>query len=88
MLDGCSDHSIDTAEFSAEAANNAHATRLPSFQCGNSISKLFVVAARGRKLIKVAAAALLNAPVIAVGRFFWGSAARRPILQCGDSAKC
>ena len=70
MLDGCSDHSMVTAEFSAEAANNAHATRLPSFQCGNSISKRFVVAAPGRKLIKVAGKCASHR-----GRFFWGSAA-------------
>ena len=69
-----------TAEFSSKAGNNAHATRLSSFPCGNLISKRFVVAARGRKPIKVAATPL-NAPVIAVGRFFWGSAAAADITM-------
>ena len=54
----CTDHALVTAEFFTEAGNDAHdATGLSSFQCGNLISKRFVVvAAPGRKLIKVAAA--------------------------------
>ena len=71
---------LTTAEFSTEAGNFAHATLVSSFHCGNSISKRFVVAAPGRKLIKVAAAPS-NAPVIAVGRFFWGSAAAADITM-------